>query len=638
MTDSPIVDEVLATPSAVRIGGRAVPAAARGRPPCPSSTRPPGRPSPRSAPAAGRRRRALAAATAALPAWAATPVAERAAALRAIADDIEALATRPDWAELITRETGKRLAESTAELGLTVTYFRVMADLVERQEEQRLTVVPRHEHRVARPAGRGRGRTHPVELPGLHPRPEDRTGARRGLPGAVQALGAGSAVVDGARRGVERHLPAGCWRPSSAPRPTSSPRGSRRRRCGRSRSPVRPGSGAWWPPSHAPRFLRTVMELGGCAPFLVLPDADPQAAAQTADGRQVPQQRPVLHRGQPDPGRPGGGRRVRRGVRRGHPRHARRRSPDPGTDIGPLAPAGTRRAWPPWSTRPSPGAPVPSRRTARSPSAGHYAAPTVLLDVPVDSRAMTGEIFGPVAPVHVYDDLDAALAVHHATGYGLAGYVCGTDLDARGRSPTGCAPASSGSTRPRRTRRGCRSAGSVTRGSATRAAGRAWRRSRPTSVVASRPVGADVMRLLIGQTGAPTAVVNASLRGFLEGAEGHEVLALRGGPDGLVDGRLTPVTLADVPPAGPTAAGPGSAPGAGRSPATTSTRRSRARRATRRRRRADRRQRHDGAVAGPHRAPSGPGCPCAPSASPRPSTTTWSASTTAPDSAPPRAT
>ncbi|HEY0697848.1 MAG TPA: diphosphate--fructose-6-phosphate 1-phosphotransferase [Micromonospora sp.] len=56
------------------------------------------------------------------------------------------------------------------------------------------------------------------------------------------------------------------------------------------------------------------------------------------------------------------------------------------------------------------------------------------------------------------------------------------------------------------------------------------------------------MRLLIGQTGAPTSVVNASLRGFLEGAAGHEVLALRGGPDGLVEGRFTPVTLADVPP------------------------------------------------------------------------------------------
>ncbi|MBL7259470.1 6-phosphofructokinase [Paractinoplanes lichenicola] len=56
------------------------------------------------------------------------------------------------------------------------------------------------------------------------------------------------------------------------------------------------------------------------------------------------------------------------------------------------------------------------------------------------------------------------------------------------------------------------------------------------------------MRLLIGQTGAPTAVVNASLRGFLEATADHEVLALRGGPDGLVEGRFTPVTAADVPP------------------------------------------------------------------------------------------
>ncbi|KXK62798.1 hypothetical protein AWW66_06325 [Micromonospora rosaria] len=55
------------------------------------------------------------------------------------------------------------------------------------------------------------------------------------------------------------------------------------------------------------------------------------------------------------------------------------------------------------------------------------------------------------------------------------------------------------------------------------------------------------MRLLIGQTGAPTAVVNASLHGFLSAAAGHEVLALRGGPDGLVAGAFTPVTPADVP-------------------------------------------------------------------------------------------
>lgn len=75
------------------------------------------------------------------------------------------------------------------------------------------------------------------------------------------------------------------------------------------------------------------------------------------------------------------------------------------------------------------------------------------------------------------------------------------------------------------------------------------------------------MRLLIGQTGAPTAVVNSSLRGFLEAASGHEVLALRGGPDGLVDGQFTPITLDDVPVAA--ARQGGSWLGAGRRAVTT---------------------------------------------------------------------
>jgi succinate-semialdehyde dehydrogenase/glutarate-semialdehyde dehydrogenase len=67
--------------------------------------------------------------------------------------------------------------------------------------------------------------------------------------------------------------------------------------------------------------------------------------------------------------------------------------------------------------------------SAPAPERGHFAPPTVLLDAPVDSRVMTGEIFGPVAPIHVYDDLSDALRLHRATGYGLAGYVCGADTD-----------------------------------------------------------------------------------------------------------------------------------------------------------------------------------------------------------------
>lgn len=63
------------------------------------------------------------------------------------------------------------------------------------------------------------------------------------------------------------------------------------------------------------------------------------------------------------------------------------------------------------------------------PPTGHYAGPAVLLDVPADAAAFQDEIFGPLAAVRVYDDLDEALALHRATGYGLAGYVCGTDLE-----------------------------------------------------------------------------------------------------------------------------------------------------------------------------------------------------------------
>jgi len=47
--------------------------------------------------------------------------------------------------------------------------------------------------------------------------------------------------------------------------------------------------------------------------------------------------------------------------------------------------------------------------------------------------------------------------------------------------------------------------------------------------------------LAVGQFGAPTAVVNATLWGFLEGAGGCEVLGVVGGPQGLLRGELRPI-------------------------------------------------------------------------------------------------
>ncbi|GAA0941126.1 hypothetical protein GCM10009559_36570 [Pseudonocardia zijingensis] len=67
---------------------------------------------------------------------------------------------------------------------------------------------------------------------------------------------------------------------------------------------------------------------------------------------------------------------------------------------------------------------------ASVPDNGHWFAPAVLVDVPAAAAASRDEVFGPVAALSTYDDLDDAVAQHRATGYGLAGYVCGTDVEA----------------------------------------------------------------------------------------------------------------------------------------------------------------------------------------------------------------
>ncbi|MEV8396768.1 aldehyde dehydrogenase family protein [Streptomyces niveus] len=60
---------------------------------------------------------------------------------------------------------------------------------------------------------------------------------------------------------------------------------------------------------------------------------------------------------------------------------------------------------------------------------GYFFAPTVLADVPPTDPVVTDEQFGPVLPVLPYDSLDEAVAAANDTGFGLGGSVWGTDLD-----------------------------------------------------------------------------------------------------------------------------------------------------------------------------------------------------------------
>ncbi len=55
--------------------------------------------------------------------------------------------------------------------------------------------------------------------------------------------------------------------------------------------------------------------------------------------------------------------------------------------------------------------------------AGHFWAPTVLTDVPIEARLFNDEPFGPVAGIRGFDQLDEAIAEANRLSFGLAGYA-----------------------------------------------------------------------------------------------------------------------------------------------------------------------------------------------------------------------
>ncbi|HEV2784619.1 MAG TPA: NAD-dependent succinate-semialdehyde dehydrogenase [Actinophytocola sp.] len=98
---------------------------------------------------------------------------------------------------------------------------------------------------------------------------------------------------------------------------------------------------------------------------------------------------------------------------------------DPGVQVGPLVNAATRDKVA--SLVDSAGAKVIVGGSApRRP--GFFYEPTVLGRVPPDAAILRTEIFGPVAPVVAFDDLDEAIRLANDTEYGLVSYVYTGDL------------------------------------------------------------------------------------------------------------------------------------------------------------------------------------------------------------------
>ncbi len=167
------------------------------------------------------------------------------------------------------------------------------------------------------------------------------------------------------------------------------------------------------------RIKRSVLELGGSDPFIVMPSADiPRAAATAARARVINNGQSCIAAKRFLVAEPVADEFERRFV------HAigQLRVGDPllpETDVGPLAtPAILEDIERQVSDSVRQGARV-LIGGARLDRPGNYFAPTVLADVPLESPAAREELFGPVAALFRVADATAAITLANATAFGL---------------------------------------------------------------------------------------------------------------------------------------------------------------------------------------------------------------------------
>jgi acyl-CoA reductase-like NAD-dependent aldehyde dehydrogenase len=360
---------------------------------------------------------ALEAAAQAFARWRRTPVAERAAAVRALAEVLRA--RRDDWALLITREMGKPIVEAEAEIekcAWNCEYFAehgpgFLADLPVPTEAREsyvafdplgvvLAIMPWNfpfwqVFRFLAPAlvaGNTAVLKHAANVPGCALAIEEAV-RQAGLPdGVLRTLLISTAEVEQVI--ADRRIAAVTLTGSSA-------------------------AGEAVAAAAGKRIKKQVLELGGSDPFIVLADADLDAAARTAararnqnSGQsciaakrflvEEPVAEAFLERFVA----------AVTALRVGDPR-------DRATNVGPLARADLREslARQVEASRARGarlvvgGAPLPGR--------GFFYQPTILDGVSPEMPAFCEETFGPVAAVIRVRDAEEAIALANASDYGL---------------------------------------------------------------------------------------------------------------------------------------------------------------------------------------------------------------------------
>ena len=373
---------------------------------------------------------ALDAACAVQQSWAATPARERGEILRAV---FEAIIDRADdFATLMTLEMGKVVAESMGEVKYGAEFFRWFA-------EEAVRIAGRY---TPSPAGTGRIVVTKQPVGPCYAITPWNFPLAMGTRKIGPALAAGCTMIVKpaqetpltmmllAKLMADAGLPAGVLSvlPSNKPREVTTALIDD----GRLRKLTFTGStgvGKALVKQAADKLLRTSMELGGNAPFVVFDDADVDAAVE---GAMLAKMRnggeactaanrfyvaaPLLDDFTDRFVKKRGELTIGNGL-------------DPSARLGPLInPNQLTTVQELVDDAVAKGATVAIGGQAPGGPGNFYPA-TVLTDVPANARILKEEVFGPVAPIVGFDTEEQGIAAANDTEYGLAAYIWTRSLD-----------------------------------------------------------------------------------------------------------------------------------------------------------------------------------------------------------------
>ncbi|HZK78493.1 MAG TPA: NAD-dependent succinate-semialdehyde dehydrogenase [Gemmatimonadaceae bacterium] len=178
---------------------------------------------------------------------------------------------------------------------------------------------------------------------------------------------------------------------------------------------------------------KTVLELGGSDPFIVMPSANIEAAVSTAvkarminNGQScIAAKRFIVHRSVYDDFIEKFVAGVK-AVKVGDPMHE-------STELGPLATSSIRDEIDDQVQKTISAGARALCGGKRIDGPGFYYEPTVLIDIPEGSPADDEELFGPVASVWSAHDIDDAIRIANSTRFGLGSSVWTSDYDEMAR-------------------------------------------------------------------------------------------------------------------------------------------------------------------------------------------------------------